>query len=71
MITVTTTDNELKKFEGEYHNHWEVVLDIEAADLGWGLRQDGIYVDDYHFENGKLLGNDLGKLMYSGEEIWE
>lgn len=71
MITVTTTDNELKKFEGVYHNHCEVVLDIEAAGFGWCLRLDGIYVDDCHFENGELIMNDLGKLSYIGTEIWE
>ena len=71
MITVTTTNNELKKFEGIYHNHWEVVQDIEATGLGWGLRPDGIYGDDCRFENGEIIPNDLGKLMYTGTEIWE
>jgi len=63
MITVTTSVEELKKFEGTYHNADEVYLLIEDEGFGWSGWDGCIGVWDRK--------RNVGDLTYTGEQIFE
>lgn len=64
MITVKTNVDELKSYEGVFHNKNEVCTLVENNGYWWASNLDGIHV----YARGR---KDVGFLKVSGDPVYE